>query len=45
MIAGKVAGTTLRGEGAVHRFDKKSVPHGLSPIETEIWKLKQKEKK
>jgi len=45
MIAGKTAGTVLTGEGAVHRLEKVAVPHGLSAIELEIWKLKQKEKK
>ena len=45
MVAGKVAGTVLTGEGAVHRFEKDSLPRGLSAVETEIWKLKQKEKK
>ena len=42
MVAGKVAGTTLLGKGRVHRFEKGSVPHGLSKVEEEIWKLKQK---
>ena len=45
MVAGKVAGTVLTGEGAVHRFEKSALPRGLSAVETEIWKLKQKEKK
>ena len=44
MIAGKVAGTELRGEGAVHRSEKGTLPRGLSSIEMEIWKLEQKEK-
>tara|TARA_R100001244_G_scaffold39218_2_gene35348 strand:- start:632 stop:808 length:177 start_codon:yes stop_codon:yes gene_type:complete len=42
MVAGKVAGQTLLGKGRVHRFEKGSVPHGLSKVEEEIWKLKQK---
>jgi|TARA_R100001086_G_C11621860_1_gene199066 hypothetical protein len=44
MIAGKVADTVLTGEGAVHRFEKDSLPRGLSAVETEIWKLKNKKK-
>ena len=40
MIAGKVAGQTLIGKGRVHRFEKGSIPHGLSKIEEAIWKLK-----
>ena len=44
MIAGKVAGTILLGKGRVHRFEKGSIPHGLSKIEEEIWKLQQKDK-
>ena len=45
MIAGKVAGTVLTGDGAVHRFEKDALPRGLNAVETEIWKLKHKEKK
>ena len=45
MVAGRVAGQTLIGKGRVHRHEKGSVPHGLSKIQEEIWKLKQKEKK
>ncbi len=44
MVAGKVAGTVLTGEGAVHRFEKTALPRGLSAVETEIWKLKNKKK-
>jgi hypothetical protein len=44
MVAGRVAGQTLIGKGRVHRHEKGSVPHGLSKIQEEIWKLKQKEK-
>jgi len=44
MVAGKVADTVLTGEGAVHRFEKNALPRGLSAIETEIWKLKNKKK-
>jgi|TARA_R100001443_G_scaffold23374_2_gene35558 hypothetical protein len=44
MIAGKVAGTELRGEGAVHRSVNGTLPRGLTAIELEIWKLEQKEK-
>tara|TARA_R110000803_G_scaffold125174_1_gene192859 strand:- start:266 stop:451 length:186 start_codon:yes stop_codon:yes gene_type:complete len=44
MVAGKVAGQTLIGKGRVHRHTKGAIPHGLSKIEEEIWKLKQKEK-
>ena len=44
MIAGKVAGTDLRGEGAVHRSVSGTLPRGLTAVEMEIWKLQQKEK-
>ena len=38
-------GRVIKGKGVVHRHVKGAVPHGLSKIEEEIGKLKQKEKK
>jgi hypothetical protein len=45
MIAGTDHnGRVIKGKGIVHRHVKGAVPHGLSKLEEEIWKLKQKEK-
>ena len=38
-------GRVIKGKGVVHRHVKGAVPHGLSKIEEEIWKLQQKDKK
>ncbi len=38
-------GRAIKGKGVVHRHVKGAVPHGLSKIEEEIWKLQQKDKK
>ena len=32
-------GRAIKGKGVVHRHVKGAVPHGLSKIEEEIWKL------
>jgi len=38
-------GRSIKGKGVVHRHVRGAVPHGLSKVEEEIWKLQQKDKK
>ena len=38
-------GRVIKGKGVVHRHVRGAVPHGLSKIEEEIWRLQQKDKK
>tara|TARA_B100001093_G_C25887719_1_gene619107 strand:+ start:320 stop:463 length:144 start_codon:yes stop_codon:yes gene_type:complete len=37
-------GRVIKGKGIVHRHVKGAVPHGLSKVEEEVWRLQQKEK-
>jgi len=37
-------GRVIKGKGIVHRHVRGAVPHGLSKVEEEVWRLQQKEK-